>query len=48
MHVVPGTCAELRVLTTYLARDACGNTAEHVRTVEVVDRFPPPDAAGDR
>ena len=42
VHVVPGTCAqELRVLTTYLARDACGNTAEHVHTVEVVDRTPP-------
>ena len=49
VHVVPGTCAqEVRVLTTYLARDACGNTAEHVHTVEVVDLTPHLDAAGDR
>ena len=42
VNVVPGTCAqEVRVLTTYLASDACGNTSEHLHTVEVVDRTPP-------
>ena len=42
VNVVPGTCAqELRVLTTYFARDACGNIAEHVHTVELVDHTPP-------
>ena len=42
VNVVPGTCAqEVRVLTTYLASDACGNTSEHLHTVEVVDRTAP-------
>ena len=42
VNVVPGTCAqEWRVLTTYVASDACGNTAEHLHTVDVVDRTAP-------
>ena len=42
VNVVPGTCAqEVRILTSYIARDACGHTAEHLHTVEVVDNTPP-------
>ena len=42
VNVVPGTCTqEFRVLTTYLARDACGHTSEHLHTVEIVDRTAP-------
>ena len=43
VNVVPGTCAqEVRILTSYIARDACGHTAEHLHTVEVVDNTPRP------